>query len=233
MQTATYTDRRAQLEEYFDRTAATTWARITSDEPVGRIRATVREGRDRMRETLLSYLPDDLSGQRVLDAGCGTGAFAVEAAQRGADVVAVDVSPTLITLARQRTTLVLDEGRVDFRVGDMSDASLGTFDWVVAMDSFIHYQATDLLALVSGLAVRTRRGLLFTFAPRTPLLSLMHTVGKVFPRGARSPDIVPIGEETLRRALEHHEAASGFTVGRSERIQRGFYTSQTMELARR
>jgi hypothetical protein len=36
---------------------------LTSDAPVGRIRATVRAGRDRMRATLLSWLPQDLRGR--------------------------------------------------------------------------------------------------------------------------------------------------------------------------
>ena len=38
----------------------------------------------------------------MLDAGCGTGALAVALARRGADVVAVDISPTLVGLARER-----------------------------------------------------------------------------------------------------------------------------------
>ena len=59
----------AWIEEYFDRTAAETWAPLTSEAPVGRIRSTVREGRDRMRETLTGWLPADLTGRRVLDAG--------------------------------------------------------------------------------------------------------------------------------------------------------------------
>ena len=84
MSNATYQQRRGQIENYFDRTAAAAWAKLTSDAPVGRIRATVRAGRDRMRATLLSWLTEDLSGKRILDAGCGTGAFAVEAARRGA-----------------------------------------------------------------------------------------------------------------------------------------------------
>jgi magnesium-protoporphyrin O-methyltransferase len=50
-----------------------------------------------MRATLLDWLPPDLHGARLLDAGCGTGALAIEAARRGADVVAIDLSPTLST----------------------------------------------------------------------------------------------------------------------------------------
>ena len=52
--------------------------------------------------TLLDWLPDDLSGMRLLDAGCGTGAMAVELARRGAWVTAVDLSENLIELARER-----------------------------------------------------------------------------------------------------------------------------------
>ncbi|MFC6050870.1 magnesium protoporphyrin IX methyltransferase, partial [Methylobacterium hispanicum] len=37
----TYDARRGELTTYFDRTAADAWARLTSDAPVSRIRATV------------------------------------------------------------------------------------------------------------------------------------------------------------------------------------------------
>ncbi len=94
MAAVTYQQRRGQLETYFDRTAVAAWARLTSDAPVGRIRATVRAGRDDMRATLLDWLPADLHGKRLLDAGCGTGALALEAARRGAHVVAIDLSAT-------------------------------------------------------------------------------------------------------------------------------------------
>ncbi|MEL7172578.1 MAG: magnesium protoporphyrin IX methyltransferase, partial [Pseudomonadota bacterium] len=72
-----YTSRRAELTDYFDRTAAETWKRLTSDAPVSRIRATVRAGRDAMRALLLSWLPADLRRTSVLDAGCGTGALTI------------------------------------------------------------------------------------------------------------------------------------------------------------
>ena len=102
MDSARYQTRRDEIETYFDRTAADAWAALTSDAPVSRIRRTVRRGRDGMRDTLLSWLPDDLSGSKLIDAGCGTGMLAIEAAQRGAEVVAVDLSPTLVNLAKER-----------------------------------------------------------------------------------------------------------------------------------
>lgn len=174
---ATYRERRAALQEYFDRTAAARWAQLTSAAPVGRIRRTVREGRDRMRAVLLSWLPPDLRGERVLDAGCGTGALATELARRGASVVGVDLSPTMITLARQRAPADV-AGVLDFRAGDMLDPALGTFDHVVAMDSLIHYERGDLVAAVGTLAQRTRQSILLTYAPWTLGLAVMHAVGR-------------------------------------------------------
>lgn len=104
MSIATYLERRGELETYFDRTAVDAWERLTSDAPVGRIRATVRAGRDAMRNTLLSWLPLNMNGVRLLDAGCGTGSLSIEAARRGARVVAIDLSPTLVSVARENSS---------------------------------------------------------------------------------------------------------------------------------
>jgi magnesium-protoporphyrin O-methyltransferase len=234
METTRYEERRTELEEYFDRTASAAWAKLTSDAPVSRIRQTVRAGRDQMRETLLGYLPDDLRGQRVLDAGCGTGAFSVEAARRGAEVVAIDLSANLIEIARERVPSAAGElgGSIDFRVSDMLDPSLGTFDWVVAMDSLIHYDAADMCEMIAALASRVRRGVVFTFAPKTLLLSAMHTVGKVFPRGDRAPAIAPVAQRLLEVLLREHPITQTMTIGRSARIDSGFYISHAMEIVR-
>jgi magnesium-protoporphyrin O-methyltransferase len=58
----------------------------------------------------------------------------------------------------------------------------------------------------------------------------MHAVGKLFPRGDRAPAIEPIAEATLRRLIGHDPSLSGLSIGRTERIASGFYTSQAMEL---
>lgn len=232
MVSETYQHKRDALETYFDRTASETWERLTSDAPVSRIRATVRAGRDRMRATLLSYLPERLADRTLLDAGCGTGAFAVEASARRATVVAVDIAPSLIAIAGERTPPALRD-RIDFQAGDMLARELGTFDHVVAMDSLIHYRPSDMVAALAGLAARTQTSLLFTFAPRTPLLTAMHMAGKAFPKSDRSPAIVPVREATLRRLILADPAFSDWRIGRTERVASGFYTSQAMELLRR
>jgi magnesium-protoporphyrin O-methyltransferase len=223
-----YVERRGEIEHYFDRTAAAAWARLTSDAPVSRVRATVRAGRDRMRQTLLSWLPEDLRGRRVLDAGCGTGALALEAARRGAQVVAIDLSPTLVDLARERTQAERDRvyaecgGQIEFHAGDMLDPAHGRFDHIVCMDSIIHYGHADV-----------QRVLAFTFAPRTPLLGLMHRVGSLFPRGDRAPMIVPVAQAQLQRTVQEDPRFAQWCAPRTQRIQAGFYISQAMELQRR
>jgi magnesium-protoporphyrin O-methyltransferase len=213
-----YAEARDRLEAYFDRTAVEQWKALTSDAPVSRIRATVRAGRDRMRSVLLGWLPEDMRGLRLLDAGCGTGALAVEAAARGAHVTAIDVSGQLVAVARERAPQGL---KIDWHVGDMLSPALGRFDHVVAMDSLIHYEAPDMIAAVEALRLRASGSVLFTFAPSNPMLETMKFVGKAFPRGDRSPAIAPVREAVLRKAL------GGV---RTERVSAGFYTSQALEV---
>jgi magnesium-protoporphyrin O-methyltransferase len=221
MPALTYEKRRGEIETYFDRTAMAAWAKLTSDARLSGIRATVRAGRDNMRNTLLSWLPEDMRGMRLLDAGCGTGALALAAAERGAEVIAIDLSPQLVALAASRAAEYPAAARISFRSGDMLDAALGYFDYVVAMDSIIHYRPEDTLSAISQLAARSGRAMLFTFAPRTLLLGTALMVGKILPRGDRSPAIVPQSEKRLRQA---------FNIGRSRKISSGFYTSQAMEV---
>lgn len=228
-----YRERRRTIQHYFDRTAVEAWARLTSTAPVSGVRATVRAGREAMREHILAYLPQDLAGRRVLDAGCGTGAMAVELARRGAEVVAIDLSPTLIQLARDRAPRELGAGSIDFRAGDMLSPQLGTFDHVVSMDALIHYQRDDVIRVVEDLATRCRQSMVFTFAPQNLLLLLMFAVGKLFPRSDRSPAIYPVRERALRSLLETDPLLRHWQVGRTVKVARGFYISQALELRRR
>jgi magnesium-protoporphyrin O-methyltransferase len=212
---------RDRVAGYFDGTATKVWERLTSDAPVSRIRATVREGRERMRALMLSRLPADLAGARVLDAGCGTGAATAELAARGAEVVAVDISPRLVDIAARRLAPEL-RGRVSFRAGDMLDPRLGRFDAVIAMDSLIYYAEGDLARALGGLSARAGQTV-FTVAPRTPLLMAMWQAGRLFPRADRSPTMVPQDWRRLARAVPGHLAHVG-------RVTRGFYISDCLDL---
>lgn len=221
-----YVQRRDEIQTYFDRTAIDAWKRFASTEPLSRIRQTVRQGRDDMRRTLLSRLPRDLSGWRVLDAGCGAGAASFELAARGASVVGVDLSPQIVAFAEDRAASLDLKGDAHFVAGDMLNPDLGRFDAVVAMDSLIHYGPDEAVDAVSRLSERTADRLVFTVAPKTPLLATMHFVGRAFPRSDRAPAIVPM---PTGRVANRIAAATGRSVGDIGRVARGFYISQALE----
>lgn len=218
-----------RVETYFDKTATRTWERLTSDAPVSRVRETVRRGRDAMRAQMLARLPHDLTGARILDAGCGAGQMTFELAARGAQVVAVDISPSLVGIARNRLPETL-QSRVSFHSGDMLNEELGYFDHVMAMDSLIYYRDSDIARSLASLMGRTSGRIVFTVAPRTPLLMGMWYAGKLFPRSDRSPVMIPHSPARLAHAYARTDARGIVTP--LDRITSGFYISQAMEVAK-
>ena len=80
------------------------------------------------------------AGQRVLEVGCGSGVFLRAAADRGASVVGLDASETLIELARARVP------EAELVVGDMQFLPYDddTFDLVAGFNSF--FFAADMVA---------------------------------------------------------------------------------------
>lgn len=232
MQTSAYVKRRNEIEAYFDHTALDAWKRLTSTEKVSGIRATVRAGRDEMRRELLSRFPDDLTGWRILDAGCGGGALAHALAGRGADVLGVDLSAQMIDHARSGLPKVTGPGRLELVSGDML-GDHGVFDAVVAMDSLIHYARGQVGDALIRLAGRTRMKIVFTLAPKTPLLATMHAMGKLFPRSDRSPAIEPVQAATLIDGVLKRADMADWRKGPAFKVQRGFYISEAQELVRR
>jgi len=104
----------------------------------------------------------------------------------------------------------------------MTDPALGRFDFVIAMDSLIYYRAADIGAILTNLGHRTRGGVVFTVAPRTPFLMTFCTIGKAFPRADRSPTMIP---QDWRSIARH----TGGGVTKVERVSRGFYISECLE----
>jgi len=65
------------------------------------------------RPAVISLLPS-VQGKRVLDAGCGPGAYSEWLVNQGADVVGIDASPAMIALANRRLA-----GRVELFQADL------------------------------------------------------------------------------------------------------------------
>lgn len=80
------------------------------------------------------------SGQTVLDVGCGSGIKSAYLADKGFEVVGIDISERMIKIARREYPYVA------FRVHDMRHASrLGcTFDAVFAQASLLHIPKFDV-----------------------------------------------------------------------------------------
>lgn len=72
-------------------------------------------------------------GTRVLEIGSGWGSLAIRAAQRGAHVVSVTLSPAQLDLARRRVDEAGMGGRVELRLEDYRDVT-GEFDAVVSVE---------------------------------------------------------------------------------------------------
>lgn len=118
------------------------------------------------RPATLSLLPD-VTGLRVLDLGCGPGHYAEELLRRGADVVAVDVTPRMVELARERvgdraTVLRADAGE------PLAFAEDATFDVVLA--ALMLDYIDDWRPLFCELARVLRPGGRFVFSTGHPFM---------------------------------------------------------------
>ncbi len=227
MTSATYLSRRNELQTYFDRTAVEAWRRLTSDEPLSGIRATVRAGRNGDARTRCSPgCRSDLRGARLLDAGCGSGALAVELAGRGAEVLGgrrfADAHRS-----RPRARAAGAGGR--HRLASRRHARPATRSVrLCRRDGQSHplrerrHRAGDRDAV----AVARRRRSCSRSRRARRRLTLMHAVGRFFPRGDRAPAIAPISARRLGRSLKSPQLGSTRGASRAAIAWRAASTSR-------
>ncbi len=105
----------------------------------------------------------DLSGQRWLDAGCGTGTMARWLAARGAQVTAVDASEAMIAQAQRAKN---SSGVVDFRVSSIEalPADTGSVHGIVC-SSVLEYVSEPERCLAEFARVLISGGLLLVSVP--------------------------------------------------------------------
>jgi SAM-dependent methyltransferase len=106
----------------------------------------------------------DLAGRpygelRVLDVACGEGVYAIEAALRGAQVLAVDARTDRMDQGREIAQR-LGLGRLEFRQEDLRRISVdthGTFDVVLFLGILYHLDEKDVFRAVKDLHGMTGR----------------------------------------------------------------------------
>jgi len=223
----TYLAKRARLENYFNEVSSDAWDKLTSNEPVSYVRQLVREGREKMQEAIMEKLPQDLKGTRIFDAGCGTGVLSRKLEERGAEVVGVDISNKLIEVAKKRSG---SHSNIEYFVGDMKEKSFGNFDYIIAMDSLIHYSTEDVVSSIADFSKRTNNSVLFTVIPSTLTLRTKLRLGKLFPKSERSPEVVPIDWGQLQ---ELEALKINASLEKIKRVKSFFYVSEAWELANR
>ena len=225
----TYSQNRDKIAEYFNKTGFRAWEALTAETPVSKIRSKVRQSREKMRRKILLNLPNDLSGKRILDAGCGAGQFSIELAMRGAQVLGIDISSNLIEIAKKRLPDNLKKN-IEFLTSDMMQ-SHGNFDFVILMDSLIHYPEKDTMIILENLLQNTNEKILFTLVPSTLILSLKLKIGRLFPKSDRSPTLSPLNTKSFINIYkEKFEKEFNATVSGVGKVDDFFYSSEVLEL---
>ncbi|MFL1429955.1 MULTISPECIES: class I SAM-dependent methyltransferase [unclassified Nocardiopsis] len=134
-------ERATDTSQPLDRSAAPAPAVASANDYDGFAEAYAAENENNLQNAYyerpaMLALAGDVSGRRILDAGCGAGPLASALRDRGADVTGIDASAGMLALARRR----LGDG-ADLRVVDLHDPlpfADDTFDDVVA-SLVLHY----------------------------------------------------------------------------------------------
>ncbi len=107
------------------------------------------------------YIPEDLTGWKVLDIGCNAGFYSIELAQRGAEVLAIDLDPHYLKQAEWVARQFHLEKSITFKnlqIYDLAKMDIG-FDIVWFMGVFYHLRY-PLLGL-DIVAEKTKKMMIF------------------------------------------------------------------------
>jgi 2-polyprenyl-3-methyl-5-hydroxy-6-metoxy-1,4-benzoquinol methylase len=118
--------------------------------------------RMRLLESLFGSM--GVSGQTVLDLGCGSGQVSLLLASMGASVHGIDIAPRMLAIARETAERSGLAGRVRFEEGDVSTAPLPEADIALLIGVVEYYQ--DFVPLVQRAARSARKRLVIAHTNR-------------------------------------------------------------------
>jgi SAM-dependent methyltransferase len=122
-------------------------------------------------------LVGDVSGRRILDAGCGPGLYAAELAARGAEVWGFDASPEMVRLARRRAG-----GGATFRVHDLAEPLVWLEDAAFdgALLALVIHHVDDRVAALRELHRVLRPGGFLVLSTHHPVSDWLRVGGSYF-----------------------------------------------------
>lgn len=109
---------------------------------------------------------------RLLEVGCGPGEALREAARRGCSILGLDVSPTMVSLARKRNRKSPGEGDVAVRLirdGEL-DLEPGAFDGAFSVHCVYFWKSPERTLCQLAAALKPGRRLVLAFMPGSPLV---------------------------------------------------------------
>lgn len=166
--------------------------------PAGKVRA-------RRRAALIAEGACLQPGMRALEIGCGTGLFTEMFVQTGAYIIAVDISPDLLSEARMRG---LPEDRVEFLEKPFEECEVdGPFDAVIGSSILHHLDLEVSLAKIFSLL---KPGGIMSFAEPNmlnPQILIQKNIPWIKKRMGDSPDETAFVRFSLFRQLQ----SAGFT----------------------
>lgn len=190
------TERLAREATFHDHGVGASRARASTE----KFYAVTRSSLKRYRELVLA----DVSGQRVLEYGCGAGSAAFDIARAGGKVVGIDISPVRIELAQQQAKEQGVADRAEFRVMNAEELAFpaGSFDRVVGSGILHHLDLAHGYAEVARVLSPEGYGAFVEPLGHNPLINWYR---RRTPQ-MRTPDEHPLRIEDLQLARQYFGA---------------------------
>ena len=225
-------DEKTEVVNYFNGTGFDRWNRIYSEsDDVNKVQRNIRIGHQKTVDDVLKWIKEGgkIEEKSFCDAGCGVGSLSIPLAKLGAKSIDLsDISDAMVNETRRRAKEIgLDLNKLNFRVSDLENLN-GSYNTVICLDVFIHYQQQDAEEMVDHLCKLSEERLIVSFAPYTPLLALLKRIGQFFPGPSKTTRAYTLREKGIIEAAKK----SGFRVVRSKLNQAPFYFSKLIEFSR-
>ncbi len=220
---------KAEVASYFNGMGFERWNRIYSNSSdVNKVQRNIRIGHQKTVDDVLLWLKEEggLSEKSFCDAGCGVGSLSIPLAAMGAgSIFASDISEAMIAETLKRAM----DGGVDLNRLKLATSDLegleGSFNTVICLDVFIHYQQDAAEEMVRHLCSLSKERLIVSFAPYTPLLALLKKIGQFFPGPSKTTRAYTLREDGIVNAARE----CGFEPLRRKLNNAPFYFSQLIE----